>query len=131
MKLGEGAMLISSFGFAISRPTSTSSSSYLVSSRIFGLATSSLLWTKNKSHLTNTKVKPKLYVRNSAQEIPQTLEEESKFAPLDPQDPQFGPPVSFFHPLNLCLLLKKVCDRTKHFDLSSYPGFAVAWLTIS
>ncbi|KAL1187818.1 hypothetical protein V5N11_036434 [Cardamine amara subsp. amara] len=87
-------MSISSFGFAISRPTSSSSSyTYLVSSRTFGLATSSLLWTKNKSHHRNTKLKQKLCVRNSAQEIPQTLEEDSKFVPLDPQDPRFGPPV--------------------------------------
>ncbi|KAG7581059.1 Uncharacterized conserved protein UCP014543 [Arabidopsis suecica] len=89
-------MSISSLGSAISRPTSSSSSyTYLVSSsRIFGLATSSLLWTKNKPHHTNTKLKQqKPCVRNSAQEIPQTLEEDSKFVPLDPQDPRFGPPV--------------------------------------
>ncbi|EOA29665.1 hypothetical protein CARUB_v10015655mg [Capsella rubella] len=88
-------MSISSLGSAISRPTpSSSSNTYLVSSsRISGLATSSLLWTKNKSHHRNTKLKQKLCVRNSAQEIPQTLEEDSKFVPLDPQDPRFGPPV--------------------------------------
>ncbi|XP_010464712.1 PREDICTED: uncharacterized protein LOC104745218 [Camelina sativa] len=85
-------MSISSLGSAISRPTS-SSSSYTYSSRIFGLTTPSLLWTKNKSHHTNTKLKQKPCVRNSAQEIPQTLEEDSKFVPLDPQDPRFGPPV--------------------------------------
>ncbi|KAL9290913.1 hypothetical protein AtEden1_Chr3g0166851 [Arabidopsis thaliana] len=87
-------MSISSLGSAISKPTSSSSSyTYLGrSSRIFGLVTSSLLWTKSKSHHTNTKLK-KLCVRNSAQEIPKTLEEDSKFVPLDPQDPRFGPPV--------------------------------------
>lgn len=93
-------MSISSLGSAISRPTASSSSyTYIVSSsRIFGLATSSLLWTKNKPHHTNTKLKQqKPCVRNSAQEIPQALEEDSKFVPLDPQDPRFGPPVSFFH----------------------------------
>ncbi|ESQ49027.1 hypothetical protein EUTSA_v10021497mg [Eutrema salsugineum] len=93
-------MSISSLGFANSRPTSSSSSSSfrkLVSSRIFGLPTSSLLWAKNKPHHTNTALKQiqkqKLCVRNSAQEIPQQLEEDSKFVPLDPQDPLFGPPV--------------------------------------
>ncbi|CAA7059972.1 unnamed protein product [Microthlaspi erraticum] len=89
-------MSIFSLRSAISRPTSFSSSSsytYLVSSRIFGLAKSSLLWPKNNPHHTNTKLKQKLRVQDSAQEIPQELEEDSKFVPLDPQDPLFGPPV--------------------------------------
>ncbi|XP_010486642.1 PREDICTED: uncharacterized protein LOC104764748 [Camelina sativa] len=97
-------MSISSLGSAISRPTSSSSSLYTYlggSSRIFGLTTSSLLWKKNKSHHTNTKLKEKLCVRNSAQEIPQTLEEDSKFVPLDPQDPRFGPPVLLLFGLQL------------------------------
>ncbi|CAH2054207.1 unnamed protein product [Thlaspi arvense] len=87
-------MSISSLGFAISRPTSSSSSyTNLVNSRIVGLATSSLLWAKKKPHLINTKLKQKLCVKVSAKEIPQKLEEDSKFVPLDPQDPVFGPPV--------------------------------------
>ncbi|KAL0716961.1 hypothetical protein Bca4012_066283 [Brassica carinata] len=84
--------------FVISRPTSSSvSSSYtnFVSSRIFGLATFSLSWAYNTPHHINTKLKQKrkLCVKGSAQEIPQQLEEDSKFVPLDPQDPVFGPPV--------------------------------------
>ncbi|KAF8098822.1 hypothetical protein N665_0257s0036 [Sinapis alba] len=93
-------MLISSLRLAISRPTSSAfSSSYtkLVSSRIFEPATFSLSWAKNTPHHINTKLKlkqkQKLCVRGSAQEIPQQLEEDSKFVPLDPQDPVFGPPV--------------------------------------
>ncbi|KFK38419.1 hypothetical protein AALP_AA3G110800 [Arabis alpina] len=83
-------MSISSLGFAIS-----SSYSYkdLASSPILGITTSSFLWSKNKPHHTTTKLKQNLCVRNSAQEIPQTLEEDSKFVPLDPEDPRFGPPV--------------------------------------
>lgn len=86
--------------FGISRP----SSSYkkLVSSHFFGFATSSLSWANNTPHHTKLKQKQKLSVKGSAQEIPQTLEEDSKFVPLDPQDPVFGPPVSFFYILNLC-----------------------------
>lgn len=101
MRQGEGAMSITSLGSAISRPASFSYSSsytYLVRCRI-GLATSSLLWPKNKPHHTNTKLKQKLRVKDSAQETPQELEEDSKFVPLDPQDPIFGPPVSFFQSL--------------------------------
>ncbi|KAL0675944.1 hypothetical protein Bca4012_003925 [Brassica carinata] len=77
--------------FGISRP----SSSYkkLVSSHFFGFATSSLSWANNTPHHTKLKQKQKLSVKGSAQEIPQTLEEDSKFVPLDPQDPVFGPPV--------------------------------------
>ncbi|XP_048606165.1 uncharacterized protein BNAC03G36520D isoform X1 [Brassica napus] len=79
--------------FGISRP----SSSYkkLVSSHFFGFATSSLSWANNTPHHTKLKQKQKqkLRVKGSAQEIPQTLEEDSKFVPLDPQDPVFGPPV--------------------------------------
>ncbi|XP_010483720.1 PREDICTED: uncharacterized protein LOC104762147 [Camelina sativa] len=84
-------MSISSLGSAISRPSSSSYTYLGSSSRIFGLTTSSLLCKKKKSH--HTKLKQKLCVRNSAQDIPQTLEEDSKFVPLDPQDPRFGPPV--------------------------------------
>ncbi|KAF3545817.1 hypothetical protein DY000_02003878 [Brassica cretica] len=78
--------------FGISRP---SSSSYkkLVSSHFFGFATSSLSWANNTPHHTKLKQKQKLCIKGSAQEIPQTLEEDSKFVPLDPQDPVFGPPV--------------------------------------
>ncbi|XP_048632323.1 uncharacterized protein LOC106353017 isoform X1 [Brassica napus] len=80
--------------FGISRPSSSSSSyKNLVSSHSFGLATSSLSWANNTPHHTKLKQKQKLCVKGSAQEIPQTLEEDSKFVPLDPQDPVFGPPV--------------------------------------
>ncbi|KAG2294984.1 hypothetical protein Bca52824_041653 [Brassica carinata] len=77
--------------FGISGP----SSSYkkLVSPHFFGFATSSLSWANNTPHHTKLKQKQKLRVKGSAQEIPQTLEEDSKFVPLDPQDPVFGPPV--------------------------------------
>lgn len=95
-------MSISSLRSGISRTASFSSSSsytYLVRCRIFGLATSSLLWPKNRPHRTNTKLKQKLRVKDSAQEFPQELKEDSKFVPLDPQDPIFGPPVSFFQSL--------------------------------
>lgn len=115
MRLGEGAMSISSLGFAISRPTSTSSSSSLssykdlASSHIFGLTKSSFLWSKNKPHHTNPNLKQKLCVRDSAQENSQKLEEDSKFVPLDPEDPRFGPPVSFFHPFK-SLYTVQGCD---------------------
>ncbi|KAJ0249503.1 hypothetical protein HA466_0149850 [Hirschfeldia incana] len=80
--------------FGISRPTS-SSSLYrnLVGSHFFGFATPSFLWANNTPHHINTKLKQKLCVKGSAQDIPQQLEEDSKFVPLDPQDPVFGPPV--------------------------------------
>ncbi|CAH8283477.1 unnamed protein product [Eruca vesicaria subsp. sativa] len=89
----------SALGFAISKPATYSSSSSsctnLVSSRVFGIARFSLSWAQNKPHHTNTKLKQrqKLCVKGSAQEIPQKLEEDSKFVPLDPEDPLFGPPV--------------------------------------
>lgn len=94
--------------FEVSRPTSSSSYKNLVSSRIFGLATFSLSWASNTPHHINTKRKQKLCVKGSAQEIPQQLEEDSKFVPLDPEDPLFGPPVSFFHSFNHCRLFKSV-----------------------
>lgn len=50
-------------------------------------------WASNTPHHINTKRKQKLCVKGSAQEIPQQLEEDSKFVPLDPEDPLFGPPV--------------------------------------
>ncbi|CAN8270070.1 unnamed protein product [Cochlearia groenlandica] len=90
-------MSISSLGFAISSAASSSSSSSssvlptnLANSRIHTLATSSLLW---EPHHRDTKLKQRLCVRDSAQETTQKLEEDSKFVPLDPQDPRFGPPV--------------------------------------
>lgn len=107
--------------FGISRPSSSSSSyKNLVSSHSFGLATSSLSWANNTPHHTKLKQKQKLCVKGSAQEIPQTLEEDSKFVPLDPQDPVFGPPVSFFYILNICSLfitVKSVIIISQHFGI--------------
>ena len=120
--------------FGISRPSSSSSSyKNLVSSHSFGLATSSLSWANNTPHHTKLKQKQKLCVKGSAQEIPQTLEEDSKFVPLDPQDPVFGPPVSFFYIFNLCPLFITVKFVIIIFGiyLLFFSGFAVAWLSNS
>ncbi|XP_010558143.1 PREDICTED: uncharacterized protein LOC104826897 isoform X2 [Tarenaya hassleriana] len=61
-----------------------------LSSSSFSSSSSSSLWVKNKTHCTK---KLRLCVKDPSQGIPsETDEEESKFVPLNAEDPQFGPP---------------------------------------